>query len=129
MKTTTWIFASLIGLSGSFAHAQYVGPSTTPSAAPGTATPSVAPSTVKALIATGKDDAQVSLQGRIVRHLGGENYRFADSTGEIDLEIEAKHWPANTPIDDKAQVRVQGEFEKGLVRKPRIEVERIEKLK
>lgn len=129
MKTSTWILASLVGLSSSFAHAQYVGPTTAPSAAPGAATAKVASSTVKALLATGKDDAQVSLQGKIVRHLGGENYRFADSSGEIDLEIEAKHWPANTPIDDKTEVRVQGEFEKGLVRKPRIEVERIEKLK
>jgi uncharacterized protein (TIGR00156 family) len=116
MKTSPLIFAALIGVSGSFAHAQYAGPT-------------VAPSTVRALLADGKDDMAVNLQGKIVRHLGGDKYRFADSTGEITVEIDARQWPANTPIDDKAQVRLHGEFDKDLIGEPEIEVKSIEKLK
>jgi uncharacterized protein (TIGR00156 family) len=128
MKTSTIVLAALIGASSSFAYAQYTGPSAAKGAASGAAQ-TVAPSTVRALLANGKDDLAVSLQGRIVRHLGGEKYRFADSTGEINVEIDAKRWPANTPIDDKAMVRVYGEYDKALVGEPEIEVERIDMLK
>jgi uncharacterized protein (TIGR00156 family) len=127
MKTSALILAALVGASSSFAHAQYTGPTAAKGNPPSAAT--VAPSTVRALLANGKDDTNVSLQGRIVRHLGGEKYRFADSSGEISVEIDAKTWPANTPIDDKAQVRLQGEFDKGLVGEPEVDVERIELLK
>ena len=113
IKTRSIVLAAL--LCASSAHAQYVGP-----------TP--APTTVRALLADGKDDMAVSLQGRIVRHVGGDKYRFADSTGEITAEIEAKHWPASTPIDEKAEVRLYGEYDKGLIGEPEIEVTKIEKL-
>jgi uncharacterized protein (TIGR00156 family) len=129
MKTSPLILAALIGASSGFAYAQYTGPSGAKGAAPGAAAPSAVPSTVRALLASGKDDMVVNLQGRIVRHLGGEKYRFADSTGEITVEIETEQWPANTPIDDKAQVRLQGEFDKDLIGEPEIEVKNIEKLK
>lgn len=124
-KTFPLILAALIAASG-IAHAQYTGPS-----AKGVAktAPAVAPGTVKALLASGKDDTAVSLQGRIVRHLGGDKYRFADSTGEITVEIDDDQWPANTPVDDKVQVRIQGEFDKDLVGDPEVEVDRIEVLK
>jgi uncharacterized protein (TIGR00156 family) len=128
MKTSPLILAALIGMSSTFAYAQYAGPSTTPKAGQAAA-PNAAPSTVRALLANGKDDTHVALQGRIVRHLGGENYRFADSTGEINVEIDDKRWPANTPIDDKAQVRLYGEYDKKLIGDPEIEIDRIEILK
>jgi uncharacterized protein (TIGR00156 family) len=128
MKTSRLILAALIGMSSTFAYAQYAGPGTSATAGQ-TAAPAAALSTVRALLANGKDDTNVTLQGRIVRHLGGENYRFADSTGEINVEIDDKHWPANTPIDDKAQVRLYGEYDKKLLGDPEIDVERIEKLK
>jgi uncharacterized protein (TIGR00156 family) len=99
----------------SSSYAQYAGPG-------------IAPGTVRALLAEGKDDMAVNLQGRIVRHLGSDKYRFADSTGEITLEIDAKIWPANTPVDDKTEVRVHGEYDKPLIGEPEVEVTRIEKL-
>ncbi len=130
MKTTSWIFMALAGLTSASALAQYTGPSAGKGATPAKTTKvAMTTTTVKALMASGKDDTRISLQGRIVRHLGGENYRFADSTGEIDLEIDNDNWPANTPIDDKAEVRVVGEYDKDLVSKPKVEVEHIEKVK
>lgn len=131
MKATSIIITALLGAASSSALAQYTGPSTGKSIIPGTtksAAPAAAATTVRALTASGKDDTMVSLQGRIIRHVGGDKYRFADSTGEIDLEIETEHWPANTPIDDTSKVRITGEYDKGLTHKPRVEVERIEKL-
>lgn len=132
MKTTTLLFTAMLGLASASAMAQYTGPSTGKSIIPNTSKTmpaAVAQTNVKALMASGKDDTQVSLQGRIIRHMGGEKYRFADSTGEIDLEIDNELWPANSPIDDKSEVRVTGEYDKDLVSKPKVEVERIEKLK
>lgn len=132
MKTTPLLFLALLAAASGSATAQYTGPSDGKGAIPGTtksAVANVALSNVRALIATGKDDSHVLLQGRIVRHLGGDKYRFADSTGEIDLEIEGELWPANTPIDDKAQVRITGEYDKGRIAKPKVEVERIEMVK
>lgn len=131
MKTASVMLMALMSVASSAALAQYTGPSTGKSVLPGAlkGTPAaVAATNVKALAAL-KDDARVSLQGRIVRHLGGDNYRFADSSGEIDVEIDTEHWPANTPIDDKAEVRISGEYDKGLISKPKVEVERLEKIK
>jgi uncharacterized protein (TIGR00156 family) len=113
MKTYLLMFSMLACLSNSYA--QYAGPS-------------IAPGNVRALLADGKDDMPVNLQGRIVRHMGSDKYRFADSTGEITLEIDAKIWPANTPVDDKTEVRVHGEYDKSLIGEPEVEVTRIEKL-
>lgn len=132
MKTSSLLFVALIASASSAAYAQYTGPSEGKGAVPNTtksAVANVALTNVRALMASGKDDTAVLLQGRIVRHMGGDKYRFADSTGEIDLEIEAEHWPANTPIDDKAEVRITGEFDKNLLRKSKVEVDRIEKVK
>jgi uncharacterized protein (TIGR00156 family) len=132
MKMATIIGTALIAAASSAAVAQYTGPGSGKGAAATTskaATAPLAPITVRSLMASGKDDTMVSLQGRIIRHMGGEKYRFADSSGEIDLEIDDDIWPANTPIDDKVEVRILGEYDKDLVSKPKVEVERIEKVK
>ena len=129
MKMTSLLFLALLSTASGAAMAQYTGPSDGKGAVPNTTKSAVANtplSNVRAMIASGKDDSHVLLQGRIVRHLGGDKYRFADSTGEIELEIESEHWPANAPIDDKTEVRITGEFDKGRIRKPKVEVERID---
>ncbi|GGE75803.1 YgiW/YdeI family stress tolerance OB fold protein [Massilia psychrophila] len=130
MKAAALALTALLGVSGS-ALAQYTGPSDGKKVIPGSAKKvprNVAPTTVRALTASGKDDTEVSLQGRIVRHIGGDHYRFTDGTGEIDLDIDTEQWPANTPIDDKAELRITGEYNKGLIRDPKVEVARIDKL-
>lgn len=131
MKAASLAFLAMLGVSGN-ALAQYTGPSDGKKVIPGSAKKAphnIAPTTVRALTATGKDDTEVSLQGRIVRHIGGDKYRFVDSTGDIDVEIETEHWPDNTPIDDKTEVRITGEYDKGLMHSPKVEVAHIQKLK
>jgi uncharacterized protein (TIGR00156 family) len=131
MKAACLAFMAMLGVSGN-ALAQYTGPSDGKKVIPGSAKKAphkVALTTVRALMATGKDDTEVSLEGRIVRHIGGDKYNFADSTGDIELEIETEHWPDNTPIDDKTEVRIIGEYDKGLTHSPKVEVNHIVKLK
>lgn len=131
MKAASLALMAMLVVSGN-ALAQYTGPSDGKKVIPGSAKKpphKVALTTVRALMATGKDDTEVSLEGRIVRHIGGDKYNFADSTGDIDVEIEAEHWPDNTPIDDKTEVRIIGEYDKGLTHSPKVEVGHIVKLK
>lgn len=116
MKKPLFALAALATLVAATAsHAQYTGPTATPT-------------NVRALLADGKDDMAVVLQGKIVRHSGSDKYRFADSTGEITLEIDAKRWPANLPIDEKMEVRIHGELDKSLMGEAEVDVERIEKV-
>lgn len=85
------------------AHAQapgYSGPST------------VALSTVKALLDEGRDDQPARLQGRIVQHDGGDRYTFADDSGRISVEIDAKRFPAGQTIGAEQRVELHGELER-----------------
>lgn len=95
------------------ASAQYVGPSSVPAM------------TVKQLLDTGKDDQHATLRGFIVSHDGGEHYTFADDTGRMRVEIDAKHFPPGVKIDDKVRVEVSGEFDKDLVGKAELDVKRL----
>jgi len=115
-------------------HAQpaagYTGPSAAPAAtAPGQAGGYSGPSsvplmTVQQLLETGKDDQQARLQGRIVSHDGDDKYTFADDSGRIRVEIDAKRFPAGQTISAEQRVELYGEFDKGL-RKTEFEVERM----
>lgn len=96
------------------ALAQYLGP-----------TEQVVYSSVADVLADPVDDGQVSLQGRVILHEGGEYYRFADESGEVRIELEAEDMPAFT-FDDKTLVRITGEIDDELMRKPFIEVQRLE---
>jgi len=111
------------------ASAQYTGPSTQPAAGSGTpyAGPSTVPTmSVKQLLDNGKDDQHVTLRGFIVSHDGGEHYTFADETGRIKVEIDAKHFPPGVKIDDKVRVEISGEFDKDLVgNKAELDVKRL----
>ncbi|QGW82994.1 YgiW/YdeI family stress tolerance OB fold protein [Variovorax paradoxus] len=96
------------------AFAQYAGPST------------VQTMTVKQLLDTGKDDQHATLRGFIVSHDGGEHYTFADDTGRMKVEIDAKHFPPGVKIDDKVRVEISGEFDKDLVgNKAELDVKRL----
>ena len=72
-----------------------------------------------------KDDAKVTLRGKIVQHLGGKHYVFQDATGTIDVEISDKRWQGqNIGPDDL--VEIYGEVDKEWS-KVKIEVKRISK--
>lgn len=114
-KTTLALGMSLaLALPLSSAFAQYAGPSSVPTM------------TVKQLLDTGKDDQHATLRGFIVSHDGGEHYTFADDTGRMKVEIDAKHFPPGVKIDDKVRVEISGEFDKDLVgNKAELDVKRL----
>jgi uncharacterized protein (TIGR00156 family) len=98
-----------------FAIAQptgYTGP--TKAAAPsGYAGPTSVPlMKAKDLLDKGKDDQYARLQGKLVSHKGGEEYEFADQSGKITVEIDAKHFPAGVNVDHNTLVELTGEFDK-----------------
>lgn len=38
------------------------------------------------------DDAPVTLEGKLIKSLGGEHYIFKDSTGEINVDVDDDAW-------------------------------------
>lgn len=82
MKHLAAVLTVALAVLPAAARAQYAGPS------------ALTTTTVKDLVANGKDDQHVQLQGRIVKHIGGEDYEFADATGTIRVEIDDKLWAA-----------------------------------
>lgn len=98
-------------------HAQYMGPS------------ALTTTTVKELLANGRDDQHVQLQGRIVRHVGGEDYEFADATGAISVEIDDKLWVGRPPVGDKDRVKLIGEFERKWSGRVKVDVDHVEVLR
>ena len=99
-----------------FAIAQptgYTGPSSKPAAAAGYTGPTSVPlMKAKDLLDKGKDDQYARLQGKLISHKGGEEYEFADASGKITVEIDAKHFPAGVSIDQNTEVELTGEFDK-----------------
>jgi len=119
--------ATLIAASA-FALAQptgYAGPSS--KAAPaGYAGPSSVPlMKAKDLLDKGKDDQYARLQGKLVSHKGGEDYEFADASGKILVEIDAKHFPAGVTIDHNTLVELTGEFDKETFGESSFEVKQV----
>lgn len=68
---------------------------------------------VKELTATGRDDQKAILRGRIVSHDGDDHYTFDDGTGQIRVDIDDDDFPVGVKIDDKTQVELHGELDKG----------------
>jgi len=129
MKPTTRIaaIATLLGASAA-AIAQsggYTGPSTQAAPSGYTGPSSVALTTAKDLLAKGKDDQYARLRGKLVSHKGGEDYEFADQSGKITVEIDAKHFPAGVKIDQNTSVELVGEFDKETFGESTLEVKQI----
>ncbi len=119
MKKLTLASTLALALALPFAaSAQYVGPSTVPALS------------VKQLLETGQDDQHATLRGVIVSHDGGEHYTFADDTGRMKVEIDAKYFPPGVKIDDKVRVELTGEFDKDrLTGKTELDVKRLSVLR
>ena len=93
--------------------AGYTGPSVKQAAPSGYTGPSSVPlMTAKALLDKGKDDQHARLQGKLLSHKGGDDYEFADASGKITVEIDAKYFPAGVSIDQNTVVELTGEFDK-----------------
>jgi len=93
--------AAVLSTVCAMASAQYTGPS---GAAPVT--------NVETLHASARDDQYVALEGRIVSHIGGKEYLFADDSGQVKVEIKPQLFPAGQPVDAKTRVRITGKFDK-----------------
>jgi uncharacterized protein (TIGR00156 family) len=93
--------AAILSAVCAVASAQYVGPNG-----------ATAVTSVKTLHASAHDDQYVTLEGRIVSHIGGKDYMFADDTGQVKVEIKPHLFPAGQPVDAKSRVRITGKFDK-----------------
>jgi uncharacterized protein (TIGR00156 family) len=78
----------------------YTGPSTVPLMS------------VRQLLDQGKDDQHVTVRGKLVRHIGGDRYVLADSTGEMQVDIDKRYFPQGQTIDANDTVELTGEFDK-----------------
>ncbi|RPH30918.1 YgiW/YdeI family stress tolerance OB fold protein [Buttiauxella warmboldiae] len=57
------------------------------------------------------DDTWVTLRGKIESRIGGDHYIFRDSSGTINVDIDAKRWNGQT-ITPQDNVEIQGEVDK-----------------
>ncbi|WP_432261654.1 YgiW/YdeI family stress tolerance OB fold protein [Cupriavidus sp. TMH.W2] len=110
---TTTALALALGFAAAGASAQYTGPSTVPAM------------TVKALQADGKDDQPAVLRGKIVSSVGHERYLFSDGTGQMQVKIKARLWPAQKPVDAQTTVELVGEYDKELIGESHFDVKEI----
>ncbi|EGQ9845857.1 NirD/YgiW/YdeI family stress tolerance protein [Vibrio cholerae] len=87
--------------------------------------PSEGINTVSGVLNAGimSDDTPVTLTGFITSSLGGDLYRFADSTGDIIVEIESDKW-FGVHVTPETKVTIWGEIEKEF-RSTRIDVSMI----
>jgi len=74
-----------------------------------------------------RDEAPVTLQGKIVLQLGNEKYQFQDNTGTIIVEIDNEKW-RNLSVDQNDMVEISGEIDKGLLKGIEVDVDFIRKL-
>ncbi|NLG74790.1 MAG: NirD/YgiW/YdeI family stress tolerance protein [Xanthomonadaceae bacterium] len=73
-------------------------------------------STVKEVLASRQDDQDVVLRGRIVRHLRGDDYIFADETGEIEIELDDDDFPRDRiPMDTEVEIRGEVDLDRNKV--------------
>ncbi|WP_407314471.1 YgiW/YdeI family stress tolerance OB fold protein [Pseudomonas sp. nanlin1] len=86
---------------------------------------SVGQTTTAAAANDAADDTPVVLQGYIVKRLKKETYEFKDATGVINVEIDDEDWPAQVAVDDKRQVRLIGEVDRGIMGRE-VDVDRVE---
>lgn len=84
--------------------------STAPAMAAYTGTPAAAQVSVKDL-ANQKNDAWVTLQGKLVSQVSHDKYLFSDGSGEIQVEIDQKVWNGvNAGPNDT--VKITGEYDR-----------------
>jgi len=103
----------------------YTGPSSKAAPAGYSGPSSVPLVSAKALLDSGKDDQYARLKGKLISHKGGEDYEFADQSGKITVEIDAKHFPAGVKIDHNTMVELVGEFDKDTFGESTLEVKQL----
>lgn len=102
----------------------------TPAPAPPAQTGYVGPSSVplmsvRQLLAEGKDDQAVTLRGKLLRHIGGDRYVFADSTGEMQVDIDKRVFPMGQTVGANDNIEITGEFEKEWIGTSELDVKQL----
>ncbi|UNM95591.1 NirD/YgiW/YdeI family stress tolerance protein [Ignatzschineria rhizosphaerae] len=120
MRKLTLVAALLVG--SSVAFAQFTGETQT-GGFKGQSATNNSTTTVKEAL-TLRDDTKVTLEGSIVKHLGGENYLFRDATGEISIEIDHDDW-RGVQVGPEDTVIIYGEVDHHRHRATDIDVDRI----
>ena len=72
------------------------------------------------------DDSWATLEGKLVKHLGGENYLFRDESGEVEVEVDEKVW-RGTEVGPDDLIRIRGEVDHSW-NKTELDVESLEKV-
>ena len=86
------------------------------------ATPTV--TTVKSVLKNGKDDQWVVLEGKIVKRIKDDDYRFQDSTGTIEVEIDDDVFKGQI-VNPSTLIRIEGEVDTEMMSDNKVEVERL----
>jgi uncharacterized protein (TIGR00156 family) len=109
--------AIVLALGSATAVAQYQGPG---------ASKFALAQTVAEVLKDPTDDRPVVLTGTLVSQTGRESFVFRDATGEIQVEIDREDFPGGQPVGAETQVVIRGEVDARLMRKPRVDVERLQ---
>ncbi len=72
------------------------------------------------------DDQWVTLEGKLVKHLGGENYSFRDDSGEVEVEVDGDVW-RGVEVGPNDLIRIRGEVDHSW-NKTAVEREHVEKV-
>lgn len=72
------------------------------------------------------DDSWATLEGNLVKHLGGENYMFRDASGEVEVEVDQDVW-RGIEVGPDDLIRIRGEVDHSW-NKTEVEVESLEKV-
>jgi uncharacterized protein (TIGR00156 family) len=72
-----------------------------------------------------RDDANVSLRGNVIQHLGGDDYLFRDSTGTVQVEIDHDKW-GGLKVSPEDVVTLHGEVDKDFF-STKVDVDRVAK--
>lgn len=72
------------------------------------------------------DDSWVTLEGKLVKHLGGETYLFRDTSGEVEVEVDEDVW-RGVEVGPDDLIRVRGEVDHSW-NKIEVEIEKLEKV-
>lgn len=93
------------------ALAQFQGPSASErKPASGAPVTQEAVRTVQWVKDNGRDDQRVLLRGRVINHVRGDDYTFADDSGEIRVEIDHDVFGGQV-IDQNTLVEIWGEID------------------
>lgn len=72
------------------------------------------------------DDSWVTLEGKLIKHLGGETYLFRDTSGEVEVEVDEDVW-RGVEVGPDDLIRVRGEVDHSW-NKTEVEIEKLEKV-